>query len=122
MKRLLGVYTSAFNHRHQRVGHFLELSRYIHLNSCRAGLAKRPEAYPWSSMQFFLGEKPPQFLDRDFLHSPFEDREAYRGFVMEKITAVEDLRPVEMGEDTPVGDWRQTRQDPLGHLSFGKAV
>ena len=106
MKRLLSIYTSAFNRRHQRVGHLfqgryksfvvsaesylLELSRYIHLNPCRAGLVNRPEDYPWSSMKFFLGEKPPRFLDRDLLLSQFETPEAYRSFVIERIADAGD--------------------------------
>jgi putative transposase len=59
------AYTGYFNHRHCRVGHlyqgrykailieneghYRELSRYIHLNPVRAGLAPAPEAYPWTS-------------------------------------------------------------------------
>lgn len=106
MKRLLGLYTMAFNRRHSRVGHLfqgryksfvvsqenylLELSRYIHLNPCRAGLAKLPEEYPWSSLVFFLSEKPPKFLDPSPILSQFEDARAYRDFVMEKIVVEED--------------------------------
>lgn len=65
MQFLNGSYTSYFNLRHRRSGHlfqgrfksllveevnyFDEISRYIHLNPCRAGLAKLPEDYRWSS-------------------------------------------------------------------------
>jgi REP element-mobilizing transposase RayT len=54
-----------FNIRHQRVGplfqgrfkailiegegHWLEVSRYVHLNPCRAGLAASPDRWTWSS-------------------------------------------------------------------------
>ncbi|MDH5684598.1 MAG: hypothetical protein OEZ20_09060, partial [candidate division WOR-3 bacterium] len=34
--------------------YFKELSRYIHLNAVRAGLAKKPEQYPWSSYKIYL--------------------------------------------------------------------
>ena len=60
-----GSYTSYFNRRHRRVGHlfqgryraqlvedeghYLELSRYIHLNPCRCGLAGRAQQWRWSS-------------------------------------------------------------------------
>ena len=65
MQFLNGSYTSYFNGRHRRVGHLfqgryraqlvedqghdLELSRYIHLNPCRAGLVTRPQQWRWSS-------------------------------------------------------------------------
>jgi REP element-mobilizing transposase RayT len=65
MQYLNGSYTGYFNRRHRRSGHlfqgryrghlveeegyFLKVSRYIHLNPVRAGLAARPEAWPWSS-------------------------------------------------------------------------
>ena len=62
---LNGCYTSYFNRRHRRQGHlfqgrykaqlveneghYLELSRYIQLNPCRAGLATWPQQWRWSS-------------------------------------------------------------------------
>lgn len=65
MQYLNGSYTSYFNRRHRRCGHlfqgrfkgclieeqghFLEVSRYIHLNAVRAKAAVLPEQYPWSS-------------------------------------------------------------------------
>ena len=65
MHLLNGSYTGYFNLRHRRVGHlfqgrfkahlieqeghFLEISRYIHLNPVRARLVRRPERWPWSS-------------------------------------------------------------------------
>ena len=65
MQYLNGSYTSYFNRRHRRSGHlfqgrfkghlieedgyFLEVSRYIHLNSVRAKAVARPEDYRWSS-------------------------------------------------------------------------
>ncbi len=65
MQFLNGSYTSYFNLRHRRPGHlfqgrfksllveevnyFDQISRYVHLNPCGAGLAKLPEDYRWSS-------------------------------------------------------------------------
>ena len=65
MQYLGGSYTSYFNRRHRRSGHlfqgrfkahlvenegyFRQVSRYIHLNPVRAGMATRPRDYPWSS-------------------------------------------------------------------------
>jgi putative transposase len=65
MQFLNGSYTSYFNRRHRRAGqmfqgryraqvvedegYYLELSRYIHLNPCRARLVDRPQQWRWSS-------------------------------------------------------------------------
>jgi putative transposase len=65
MQYLNGSYTSYFNRRHRRCGHlfqgryrghlieedghYLEVSRYIHLNPVRVHLVDRPERWPWSS-------------------------------------------------------------------------
>jgi len=65
MHDLCGTYAGYFNHRHDRSGHvfqgrfrailveeqghWLELSRYVHLNPVRAGLVRRPEDWRWSS-------------------------------------------------------------------------
>ncbi|MDP6546911.1 MAG: transposase [Phycisphaerae bacterium] len=65
MQYLGGSYTSYFNWRYKRSGHlfqgrfkahlvqtegyFREVSRYIHLNPVRAGMAARPQDYLWSS-------------------------------------------------------------------------
>ena len=65
MRRLNGVYTQAFNRRHNRVGHVfqgryksivvdkdsyaLELCRYITLNPVRARMVRRAANWPWSS-------------------------------------------------------------------------
>lgn len=65
MRDLNGGYVSFFNARHERAGHlfqgrfkaclvedegyWLEVSRYVHLNPVRGGLAQRPEQWRWSS-------------------------------------------------------------------------
>lgn len=47
----------------QKEAYLLELSRYIHLNPVKAGMAKRPEQYRWSSYGVLIGvEKPPAWL------------------------------------------------------------
>ena len=73
MQTLNGSYTSYFNRRHgraghlfqgrfkailvEREGHYAEISRYVHLNPVRAGLARRPEEYEWSSFRGYYREK-----------------------------------------------------------------
>jgi len=65
MRQLNGDYAGYFNRRHDRLGplmqgrykavlvegesHWLELSRYVHLNPVRAGLCARPEDWKWAS-------------------------------------------------------------------------
>lgn len=72
MRHINGAYTTYFNLRRKRAGHLFqgryravlveadayatELTRYIHLNPVRAGLADRPEAYPWSSYRGYIGQ------------------------------------------------------------------
>ncbi|PPD17475.1 MAG: addiction module toxin RelE [Methylobacter sp.] len=74
MRQLNGVYTQAFNRRHQRVGHvfqgrykgilvdkdsyLLELSRYVVLNPVRAGMVNGAADWPWSSYNATAGQAP----------------------------------------------------------------
>jgi len=103
MHDLGGTYAGYFNHRHERVGHvfqgrfkavlvegqghWLELSRYVHLNPVRAGLAARPEVWPWSS---YIGYPRPTrrlaWVDYSQVLQEFggdgpDARRAYRVFV-----------------------------------------
>jgi REP-associated tyrosine transposase len=105
MRQLNGMFTQASNRRHHRTGHLLqgrfkgilvdkqsyllELARYVVLNPVRAGLVKRPEAYPWSSYRAMIGTASvPSWLATDGLLSQFgkrraEARQRYRRFVQE---------------------------------------
>jgi REP element-mobilizing transposase RayT len=72
MREVNGVYTQGFNRRHQQSGHLfggrfkallverdaylLEVARYVVLSPVRAGLAKAPERYAWSSYRAIMGE------------------------------------------------------------------
>jgi putative transposase len=66
-----------------------ELSRYIHLNPIRIGLAEKPEDYPWSSYRSYIGQsQPAEWLKTDFVLSYFgqsgnKARIRYRKFVEE---------------------------------------
>lgn len=115
MKRLLGVYTIRFNRRHRRTGHLfqgrykaflvekenylLELSRYIHLNPCRAGMVTDPEAYRWSSMAAFFPNNgdTPAFFNRELILSDFPSPQAYRAFVLQGLTLKKNLLPKATG-------------------------
>lgn len=105
MQHINSSYTTYFNVKRKRSGHLLqgryrailveadsyacELSRYIHLNPVRAGIAATPEQYPWSSYHSYL--KPierPDWLTTSFIlgYFPKGDKEAaYSRFVEEMI-------------------------------------
>ena len=113
MHRFLGRYVQRFNKRHGRRGHLfqerfknvlvekesygLELSRYIVLNPVRAGMVARPEDWRWSSYAARAGlARCPEWLTIDPLLSQFgvdrkSQQRAWRNFVLEKVTATEDL-------------------------------
>src|SRR3972149_4406631 len=86
MRQLNGVYSQAFNRRHQRPGHVLEgrfhaqvvdkdaylraVCRYIVLNPVRAGLVTHPGQWLWSSYGATAGEAPvPRCLTVDWVLS-----------------------------------------------------
>lgn len=116
MRHLNGVYTQAFHRAHRRMGHIfqgrfkailiekeshlLEVARYIVLNPVRAGMAKHPGDWPWSSYRATVGEAQSlPFLSLDWLLEQFGSRRrqavlAYREFVHD-------------GNDMPVWDQLQ---------------
>jgi REP element-mobilizing transposase RayT len=107
MHDLNSGYAAAFNRRHARVGplfqgrfkgimvesgrHEWELSRYIHLNPVRAGLAARPEEFPWSSCRHYFGHRgaPPWLVWEEVLclhgRTVRAARRAYRAFLDEGL-------------------------------------
>lgn len=108
MQCLQTSYTQYFNRKYQRVGHLfqgryksilceresylLELTRYIHLNPVRAGIVQRPEQYPWSSYQSFIGRARMPCVDHDLVLKMLGNRgegaaRRYQQFVAEAIDA-----------------------------------
>lgn len=107
MRQLNGIYTQAFNRRHDRVGHvfqghykailvekdahLLELCRYIVLNPVAAGIAAQPEAWPWSSYRGTLNaEEAADFLTTSWVLGQFSRNRAqarvqYQRFVAEGL-------------------------------------
>src|SRR5208283_2467368 len=98
MQQLNGIYTQAFNRRHDRCGHIFqgrykaivvdkesylaELCRYVVLNPVRAKIASAPEDWQWSSYSITVGLKEaPHFLSVDWVLGLFgrDKREAERG-------------------------------------------
>jgi len=87
----LSAYSTWFNKRHGRSGHVFgsrfksplvdrdnylaEVCSYVHLNPVRAGLAKRPEHYAWSTLKHYQDiRNAPRWLDVKFLLSLFDGR------------------------------------------------
>ena len=85
MRQINGVYTQAFNRRHNKVGHLfqgrfkailvdrdaylLEVCRYVDLNPVRARMVRKPEAWAWSSYRAHVGQaRTPDWLDTEGLH------------------------------------------------------
>lgn len=83
-----GAYTTYFNIKRGRSGHLFqgrfkgilvekdayckELSRYIHLNPVRAGLAETPWEYRWSSYRCFIGkDRKPEWLKTELVLGDF---------------------------------------------------
>jgi putative transposase len=58
--------------------YLLACSRYIELNPVRAGLAQRPETYPWSSMHFHAQGTPNPLLDEDPAYASLGETAAQR--------------------------------------------
>jgi REP element-mobilizing transposase RayT len=103
MRQLNGVYTQAFNRRHERVGHvfqgrykailinkeshLLEVCRYTVLNPVRAKVAERPEDWKWNSYQATAGlESSHPCLTTDWILGQFDTKrglavQRYREFV-----------------------------------------
>ncbi|GAB4418444.1 MAG: hypothetical protein OHK0032_14430 [Thermodesulfovibrionales bacterium] len=103
MRQLNGIYTQQFNRRHNRVGHvlqgrykailvdkdnyLLELCRYIVLNPVRAGMARGPRGWQWSSYKDTAGySKGISCLTKDWILLQFgreraEAEDRYREFV-----------------------------------------
>jgi REP element-mobilizing transposase RayT/predicted DNA-binding protein YlxM (UPF0122 family) len=119
-------YSVYLNKKHGRCGHLFqgrfrsvlveaqsysyELSRYIHLNPVRAGLADGPGDYPWSSYMDYIGiRRPPSWLDtRTILGTGREeDVKAYESYVLAGI-----------GQSPPQGYDESKRSGILGGPDF----
>lgn len=105
MRQLNGVYTQAFNRRHDRVGHvlqgrfksvliekesyLLEAARYVVLNPVRAKVTRNPRYWKWCSYAATVGQRlAPVFLTTDWLLKQFNPKKdvaqrAYSQFVAE---------------------------------------
>lgn len=104
MQRILTRYAKHFNQARDRKGHLFQsrykaipcarddyfhtLLRYVHLNPVDAGLADRPELWPWSGHGELLGVPGNGLVDADFPLSTFSAepdraRVLYERFILE---------------------------------------
>ncbi|MFH0812635.1 MAG: transposase [Pseudomonadota bacterium] len=143
MRHINGAYTTYFNFKRKRSGHLLqgrykailieadeyakELSRYIHLNPVRTGLIERPEDYPWSSYQYYIGkEKAPEWLRRDFILGVFSkkvsDSEKRYGEFVEGMIGQDQRSPLkEVVYSTILGSMEFVKAVTEKHLGDKKA-
>ena len=76
------LFEGRFRHRRiDREEYLTQLCRYIHLNPVKARLAQRPEDWPYSNYQDWIGLRTGTLMDRSFIQGHFLDGEAYRQFV-----------------------------------------
>ncbi len=137
MRQLNGRYSQAFNYRHQREGHLfqgrykailvereaylLEVCRYVVLNPVRAGLARAPQAWRWSSYRATLAGAGPAWLGAPellglFAPEPKAAARAYRAFIAEGTG-------IAQGTGRGVGLWdRLEGQIYLGAADFVEAM
>lgn len=135
MQHINGAYTTYFNVKRQRSGHLFqgrykailvdmdeyakELSRYIHLNPVRAGIVDKPEAYNWSSYQYFIGQKKaPEWFVMDFILGYFgnkvsEAQKNYHKFVTAIFGQEQDYK-------SPLDD--RPNSTILGSIDFIKEI
>jgi len=116
MQGLQESYTQYFNRSYRKVGHLfqgrykaiicdkdkylLALIRYIHLNPVRAGLAKRPESYPYNGHGSYLISGTAKIIDAGPILKLLGGKKEYEKFVLEGVSeshneqyyAVEDQR------------------------------
>jgi len=106
MHDINGKYTKYFNVAHKRTGHLfqgrfhdnlidkdnylLEVTRYVHLNPVRAGLASYPEEYKWSSYRYYIGLANCDFINKNLvldIISPDKSKQAilYSDFIRDGL-------------------------------------
>ena len=142
MRHINGAYTTYFNFKRDRSGHLMqgrykailveadayakELSRYIHRNPVRAGAITRPADYPWSSYQYYIGDKRgPEWLKVKFILGFFGKKvpvaqKRYREFVEEKIGQEEKSPLKEVVSSTILGSMEFVKAVSKKHLEGKK--
>jgi putative transposase len=108
MNRILGSYTRYFNTYHARKGPLWEskfknvivdsdeylyhLTSYIHLNPVTANLVKRPEDWPATSYNEYLGKDTDKICE--LKHIFYFEKSSYKEFVEERIGYQKELAKI----------------------------
>ena len=107
MRHLNGVYTQHFNRAHRADGplfpgryksilldadsYLLQVVRYVHRNSIRAGITDRLEGYRWSSYRGYLSKAQQwSWLHKDYLLSMLSEKRATRLTRFREFMAMDD--------------------------------
>jgi REP element-mobilizing transposase RayT len=106
MQILNTAYSRYFNKRYEQKGHLLEnrflsnlvsrdkylleLTRYVHLNPIRLGIANSPQDYKWSSFQVYMGSLQDSLVDKEAVLDLLDQDKArqpqlYGEFVMAQV-------------------------------------
>lgn len=101
--------------------YFIELLRYIHLNPVDAGMARTPDAYPWSSHHAYSGTRQERWLTTDFGWSLFASEQsraidAYRRFIGNALRAENSESPYDAAK---CGDPRILGSDEFARRLLG---
>lgn len=143
MRHIDGIYTQRFNRRHKTTGqlfagryrsilvdadaYLLQIVRYIHRYPLRAGMARKPDQYQWTSHRGYLSdEKQWEWLHKEYVLSqfsakPHERIEAYKEFIadddLEEIRRFFGARniPAVLGSDGFIKWVRDRFSDQLAH-------
>jgi REP element-mobilizing transposase RayT len=122
MHDLESGYASLFNTNHERQGvlfqsryhavivedesHSLELTRYLHLNPCRAGITSQPLEYAWSSYRYYLNPHgSPGWLDCGSVLSQFALRESAARLAYKRFVDAGVVEPVKNPLDEAIDGW-----------------
>lgn len=100
LHRISNSFAHYFSIKHKKRGHVFEdkfkavrieteeqllhLSRYIHLNPVTSYLVEKPEDYPYSSYNIYLGQKTSDIIDPSFVLKNFSSKSKYHEFIMEQ--------------------------------------
>jgi len=147
MSRIGTSYAKWYNQKYERSGHvfqgrygsecveedkyLLTVVRYIHNNPQKAGIVQEPEAYRWSSINGYIGEKeyPRGLTETEFIlgifhHNREEAIQAFRKFMKqenEDICLDEEIKPKKTDGEVKNEIEALMNGEPIGKLqSMGK--
>jgi len=111
IQRLFNSYTQAFNKQQSRSGtlfegrvksklidkteYLLHISRYIHLNPVKAGLAVHPAGWTYSNYLEWVGKRAGRLYDAAFVQDQFDNGLEYEKFV---LAGLQDMGRMQFSE------------------------